>query len=632
MPALILTEEQEALANLRDGCFLVVAPPGSGKTEVIAHRIMRLLAATEGTEANILALSYTKNAAASMQRRVTSYLGEQPRRALFTNYHAFCYDALVHYGRLIGLGESLTIYETVDDRLQALSQGLTDEGFLAQGTEIPRREGQQCLDEIGRLKRGLVLPAAAPESASALGFPLNAVYRAYDLALMQNAALDFDSILLNAYQLFTQQPRVAEHYRSIYQYILIDEAQDTSAIQYEILRALCGTAHRNVFMVADPAQSIFSFTGASARHTESFLEDFGAERRVLSTTFRCGQRVIETAQRLAKAAGRPWAVALTSKSVAPGLATFDEFDDEPAEARAAADWAQELLASGLPLAALGPNESPSIAPEQIAILGRTRFQLQALVTELDSRGVDYHFAAGDAGIFEADEYRILLYCLKVLANPKDAAIAGSLVAAARRIAATHRFEVAADKAEAAELFWSLATEFGESPLGKLFWLCHANADSPSIDDTLDGLLDWAPSGNGESLADGLLDGDRDFFLNRVLAFRANTSPEARSWAGLTLELGSAPKPEAPGIRLLTVHAAKGLEFLAVSVVGMNEGAFPDFRNSDGEALESERRLIYVAVTRAARVLRLTRPRVRATRFGQRLQNVSRFVEEAGLAH
>jgi len=145
------------------------------------------------------------------------------------------------------------------------------------------------------------------------------------------------------------------------------------------------------------------------------------------------------------------------------------------------------------------------------------------------------------------------------------------------------------------------------------------------------ILAWevAPDGDEVPLAD-LLGADREFLSQRWTTYKSTVDWKDRTWQGLLMEILNRPKPESPGFRVLTVHAAKGLEFRAVTVLGLNEGSFPDFRNTDGDALAGEQRLAYVAATRAARVLRLSRPRYRSTRFGQRAQDESRFIALTGI--
>lgn len=630
--SITLTPEQEAIVSLTDGAYLVVAPPGSGKTEVLAQRIVRLIQSAPDAGFKVLALSFTKNAAATMRRRVGDRLGEFTWRVMCTTYHAFCTDLLRSYGDLVGVPSDFTLYDTDEDRLQALAQGLVEEGVIGDPSDIDRAAALEALGVIGRLKRDLVLPTAAPENASKWSVPLSVAYRAYELALQNNGALDFDGVLVKAHELLRTQPELCAQYRRSYRYILIDEAQDTSTAQYELLRALCGDEQRNVLMVADPAQSIYAFAGASAKFIEAFERDFGAERYVLGTTFRCGSEILRIAAALQSSGTKAQTESRAHTARAKGWVSFGAWNSERDEAVATVDWAEALIRDGLPASSVAAEEQNSIRAEELAIVARSRNHLQAVLAELDVRSIPYHFSAGESGIFDTEEYTALLYGLKVLAHERDVALARSLIAHIKRskLGAVVR-DYDSLLADAAALLAALADDVAgtnvEVPIATLSAAAAGRDEMPVV---LERLADWDP---GLAVTDAddadLLNGDRELFRERWIQYRNRPESVQRGWHGLVLELVSTPRPEAPGVRVLTVHAAKGLEFKAVAIVGLNDGSFPDFRNLDGKDIEGERRLMYVGVTRASRALWLSRPRVRQTRFGSRSQEPSRFLLEMG---
>ncbi len=631
--SITLTPEQEAIVSLTDGAYLVVAPPGSGKTEVLAQRVVRLVQSAPNAGFKVLALSFTKNAAATMRRRVGDRLGEFTWRVICTTYHAFCTDLLRNYGELVGLPSDFTLYDTDEDKLQALAQGLVEEGVLAEPSAIDRNAAIEALALIGRLKRDLVLPTAAPNTASAKwSVPLSVAYRAYELALRKNGALDFDGVLVKAHELLRTQPDVCGQYRRSYRYILIDEAQDTSTAQYEILRALCGDEHRNVLMVADPAQSIYAFAGASAKFVDAFERDFAAERYVLGTTFRCGSEILRIAATLQSAGTKAQTESRAQTARAKGWVSFGAWDSEQDEAVATVDWSEGVIRDGLPASSVAVEEPRSVRAEELAIVARSRNHLHAVLAELDDRNIPYHFSTGESGVFDTEEYTALLYGLKVLANERDVALARSLIAHIRRSkVGTRVSDHDGLLDDAAQLLLALGDDLAGTRMAvPIATLSDAAAGGHPMAAVLQRLADWDPS-PGVTDADeaDLLNGDRELFRERWIQYRNRPESVQRGWHGLVLELVSTPRPEAPGIRVLTVHAAKGLEFKAVAIVGLNDGSFPDFRNLNGKDIESERRLMYVGVTRASRALWLSRPRVRQTRFGSRGQEPSRFLSEMG---
>jgi len=633
LPSIVLTPEQEAIVSLTDGAYLVVAPPGSGKTEVLAQRIVRLIQSAPDAGFKVLALSFTKSAAATMRRRVGDRLGEFTWRVMCTTYHAFCTDLLRSYGDLVGVPSDFTLYDTDEDRLQALAQGLVEEGVIGDPSDIDRSAALEALGVIGRLKRDLILSTAAADKPSAKwSVPLSVAYRAYELALRRNGALDFDGVLVKAHELLRTQPELCAQYRRSYRYILIDEAQDTSTAQYELLRALCGDEHRNVLLVADPAQSIYAFAGASAKFIEAFERDFGAERYVLGTTFRCGSEILRIASALQPQGTKAPTVSRAQTARAKGWVSFGAWNSERDEAVATVDWSEGLIRDGLPASSVAAEEQPRIRAEEVAIVARSRNHLHAVLAELDGRNIPYHFSTGESGVFDTEEYTALLYGLKVLANERDVALARSLIAhITRSKVGTCVSDHDGLLDDAAELLAALGGDLaGTSMAVPITALSDAAAGRNSMAAVVQRLADWDP---GKDVTDAdeadLLNGDRELFLERWIQYRNRPESVQRGWHGLVLELVATPRPEAPGVRVLTVHAAKGLEFKAVAIVGLNDGSFPDFRNLDGKDIEGERRLMYVGVTRASRALWLSRPRVRQTRFGSRSQEPSRFLSEMG---
>src|SRR3954469_6337399 len=296
MPRFVPTPEQAAVIALTEGAHLVTAPPGSGKTQVLTQRIVRLLTESRGQSFRILALTFTTKAAENMRVRIETEAGDEWRRVTTATFHSFCLDVLQHYGEHIGITGDLTIYENEDDRIEALARGLTDEGILVGRTDQDVKSLRQLLQKIGRLKRDLVPPSAVQaEPDDEKIARTDVAYAAYDRTLHLFNAVDFDDLLGLAYPLFIEAPGVARHYRRLYRYILVDEAQDPSRAQYEVLRALCGSEQRNVMMVADADQYIYRFAGASDQFLKRFLVDFEAERHRLSLNFRCAEAVVSVA-------------------------------------------------------------------------------------------------------------------------------------------------------------------------------------------------------------------------------------------------------------------------------------------------------------------------------------------------
>src|ERR1700682_6116375 len=620
------TPAQAAVIQLRAGNYLITAPPGSGKTETIARRIASILDESPDESFKLLALTFTKKAASAMRARVRDQTGQDSNRLTVSTYHAFCLDILRHYGKAVGVPSEPTLYDSEHDRTEALLRGLEAEGLVSQSADPDRETLRNVLDQISALKRNLRPPEGVPRDAVSGSLPIADAYRAYDGVLQRQGALDFDHVLVKTYELLIQQPRVARHYRTIYRYVMVDEAQDTNRAQYEILKALFGVDHNNVLMVADPAQSIYGFSGANQRFLEDFATEFAAQRRPLDENFRCAQRIVVAANRLLPSERQ------NLHSGIEGEVRTIVFPDENAEAQGNLAWVRALLTAGLPEDCLRPGESPSVRSEEIAILGRNRLHLRAGITTLDAAAnVPYYFSAGSRGVFDSELYQLGLAALRLLARPGDIGL---------RLSWLGQLDIRNDDtaSEAAEIpisdFLSgAATHLVPGPTQDLVTQLAVWSDLSSVDKLMEQLVKWMPAEGGATpeLAE-LWVSDRTELAERWRIYANTVEQRHQSWQDWVLRLADEPRTDPEGVRVFTVHASKGLEFKCVCVVGMNEGSFPDFRSTRVDAdLAGERRLAYVAATRASRIVRLTRPAKSETRLGPRLQEPSRFLQEMGLS-
>ena len=619
------TPAQAAVIQLRAGNYLIAAPPGSGKTETIARRIASVLEETPNESFKLLALTFTKKAASTMKARVREQTGTDSTRVTVSTYHAFCLDILRHYGKAVGVPSEPTIYDSEHDRSEALLRGLEAEGLVSRNTAPDRNMLRDLLEQISALKRNLKPPDGVPADAVLGSVPLADAYRAYDEVLQRQSALDFDHVLVKTYELLIQQPRVARHYRTIYRYVMVDEAQDTNRAQYEILKALFGVDHGHVLMVADPAQSIYGFSGANLKFLDDFVADFSAERRPLDENFRCAREIILVANRLLPSERE------NLHSGIEGEVSVRCFADEDEEARGSLDWVRNLLTTGLPADCYRAGESASVKSEEIAILGRNRLHLRAVIEVLNTAPeIPYYFSAGSRGVFDSELYQLALATLRLLASPTDIVLRLSLLG---------QLNIRDDAAGSAPAEISVSDFLAEAsdgikagPARDLLASLGRWSVAPSVGTLMDQLVQWMPAEEADAPELGELWVSDGAELSERWRIYTNTVEERqRSWQDWVVRLADEPRNDPPGVRIFTVHASKGLEFKCVCVVGMNEGSFPDFRSTKRDAdLAGERRLAYVAATRASRMLRFSRPAKRETRYGPRLQEASRFLQEMGL--
>lgn len=627
-----LTPSQRAVVDIGAGSVLVTAPPGSGKTHVLVQRIVRLLGESAGANFRILALTFTLRAAEEMRSRIETQTGEEWRRVTACTFHSFSLDVLRHYGSAIGVAPDVTILHSDQDRREALARSIVEEGYDLPSGKDGSRILRELLEQIGRLKRRLV-PAGGAPAENGEGVPVRAAYEAYDRTLSRYGVVDFDDLLMLAYRLFVEHPRIARHYRRMFRYILIDEAQDTSRAQYGILRALCGDEHRNVMLVADADQSIFRFAGASSEYLNHFLADFDARRIELPDNFRCGDAIVRAANSLiARNPDRPFQPEMISATRAPGHVKVLTLRDEEEEATAVADRVEWLLEHGLREAWVSDGEERVLRPWQICVMARTRYSLSSVLDRLDERGLAPSFALDEAEFFESRRFRFVYNGLRALANPRDLLSREGLLADVPGLDEDGLVGLRDSPLPAMLKELKKRSDPALSALAGL--LGEAAEKEPPVADILRRIreaISASPSDeDGERAA---LVRDRQFLDTRWGVYRSHTTPEQRVLTGFLGEVALAGRrnPEGDGVRVRTVHSAKGLEFRAVFLLGMNDGTFPDYRSTSGAGLAEERRNAYVAVTRAARLLCLSRPRLRRMPWGDlRGQTRSRFLDEMGL--
>lgn len=622
-----LTPEQEAVVALGDGSYLVIAPPGSGKTTVLTERVARLLSGERDTF-RILALTFTNKAAANMRERLFEAVGRHTQRATVSTFHSFCLDVLRSYGDRIGVPTQPSIYENEEDRLAALERGVSDDGYGVLG----RKELRQLLGEICSLKRSLTSIEDAPGTIE-FGVPLTVAYGAYERTLRQYDALDFDDLLLFTHRLFVTEPRVAAHYQRMFRYIVMDEAQDTSTAQFEVLRVMCGAEHRNVMLVADADQSIYGFAGATPKNLDQFVRSFGAQKVALTQNFRSARSIVDAANHLIK--HNPDRITTGSGMAAATLAAGQVLAfsraDEDAEAATMLATVKHILESGLDVESVYPGETTRVQPEDICILGRSRLALAATLRALEQSGMRYVFSPGREGFFETSTFRMVEAGLRLIANPADILARRTIVRFAPQ-AVSGEPDIAIPPVELVAALEGAAPVAARPIVSGLVMLARNPAN---VNDAIQAIAAAGVAPHGTAVDDESIrwSVDAATLMQRWTQFSASAPAAERTLGRFVahLALVGRSSAEGPGVRVLTIHAAKGLEFRAVLVVGMNEGTFPDFRSVGSEKLlADERRNAYVAITRAERLLMLTRPRARETSAGVFQDPPSRFLAEMGI--
>lgn len=589
-----LSEEQVQVVNSGADALLVLASAGSGKTEVVARRVERLLTETPADDSRILALTYTVKAADELRERLNARLGVLARRVESDTLHGFSHSLVRAYGTRIGLPPEPELLTRDEDRLEQLR-----EWCETQGLNLPEdpRETFRLLD----------LARARGED--------NEMVRAWSDALSSVSALDYPALLTAAIDLLSL-PSVRRQVRRLYSTVVIDEAQNLTQAQYALIQALVLDEVRIMIptmLVGDDKQSIVSFAGADPRLLERFRSDFHATKLTLTRNFRSAQVLSETANRVAHRLGHE--TASGSTFAAPGKLLTAEFADESAEAEGVAEWIRQILADGLPQDALGPAESTAIRPEDIAVLARSAAALRHVSQILERRKVPYALASTTDEWFSTTQGRIVFEIIGIHTDPAHR----STYRAIGRL--LDRSPLPPTSVE--EVKSSLAA-FEDSAIGQLATLL----DLTHVDELLPALRTLKSPASADDSRLAAWQDDLDQFERAWFAFDQSADRTAVTWGNFKLHCFRLQRGDAlaPGVRLLTVHKAQGQEFSAVAVVGLNAGQFPDFRATTQETLTSELRTFYVALTRARRVLMLTRSTQRETRYGPRRTDPSPFLD------
>ncbi len=629
-----LNPEQHRAVVTTEGPVLVLAGAGTGKTRVITVRMAFLVQRRREPVApeNILAMTFTNKAAREMRERVASLVGKNKASGLFVGtFHSFAIDLLRRYGDAIGLGR-FSISDG-SDQLSILRSALRE---LATGDV--RMQPGDALSRISLWKNRMVEAEAALEAAADEREELAArAWQRYQEQLGRSRALDFDDILIQTLRLLRLEGGPVEKLRRQYRYVMVDEYQDTNGPQYEIVRAIAGK-HRNLCVVGDDDQSIYGWRGADITKILNFERDFrGAAVVKLETNYRSTEEILAAANRVI--ANNPGRHEKTLRSHAGRGAPVRRLiaPDEESEANAVVGEIRRLV------------DERQARWGDYAILFRTGPQARVFEAELRAENVPYVLVGG-MSFFDRKEVRDVVAYLKLLVNPDDeVALLRAINAPPRGIgkASIDRIlEFSSRQGIPVSQAFLRAEEVDGVPAA-------AARAAAAFFGTLD--AERRRSGSLPSRVEALLEAvsyrtevDRSYpdaetrvqrwsAVDEVLNFAENherrrESPSLETFLhDLALEANDDQTSEDPGSRnqvtLMTLHAAKGLEYPRVYLVGMEEGILPHIRAVAEDTIDEERRLAYVGITRAREHLTMTRARSRA-RHGHRADTMpSRFLFE-----
>ncbi|HEX5584338.1 ATP-dependent helicase [Gaiella sp.] len=618
--------QREAVLHV-EGPLLVVAGAGSGKTRVLTHRVAHLIRAHGIKPNEILAITFTNKAATEMRERLERMLGHTARAIWILTFHAACGRMLRREAERLGYRASFTIYDQAD-QVRLVKSCLEELG------KDPKRFTPRGIHaQISNAKNQLVSPEEYTARVSSFWDQTVAeVYELYQRRLFRSNAVDFDDILMLTVQVLERFPEARERWQGAFRHILVDEYQDTNHAQYRLLQLLA-EKHRNVFAVGDPDQSIYAFRGADIRNILDFERDFGGAGVVaLEQNYRSTNRILEAANAVIDNNRDRKPKRLWSDLGEGDPVEVVEVEDEHAEARFVAAEIARLVEEGA-------------SASEIAVFYRTNAQSRVLEDVLVRQGVPYQVIGGPR-FYERAEIRDAVAYMAVLHNPSDAVSLMRIANRPRRGIGDTSIQRLVAHAEALGISLWEATADPEAA-----GVATASARAiRSFRQVMESLMSAAQELEVDELVQAVLERS-----GTIEAYEAERTIEARGRLENLEELvGSAQeyrrRMEEPAlggfleevqlqsdqdtlasdeaqVTLMTIHNAKGLEYRAVFLIGMEDGIFPHSRSIEDNEVEEERRLAYVGMTRAMERLTLTHATARSL-YGRRDYNLpSRFLDE-----
>ncbi|GAB4093241.1 ATP-dependent helicase [Flaviaesturariibacter terrae] len=638
-----LNERQREAVVTTEGPLMIVAGAGSGKTKVLTTRIAHLMA--KGVDSfNILALTFTNKAAAEMKERVEHILASREARNLYIGtFHSVFARILRAEAHRIGYPNSFTIYDT--DDAKSVVKAVTGELNL----DVQHYKPNAVYNRISGAKNGLVSPKEymtdyhiQQEDMRANRPMIGHIYDAYAKRCFKNGAMDFDDLLYKFYELLKNFPEVLHKYQHKFKYIMIDEYQDTNPAQYEIIKLL-GAAHENVCVVGDDAQSIYSFRGATIENILQFQKDYDDAKVIkLEQNYRCTQNILAIANEVIKQnKGQIPKTLFTENETGEKIRLVRTMTDND-EGKFIADAIQELRLRN------------HYVNKDFAILYRTNAQSRSFEESLRRHNIPYTIYGG-ISFYQRKEIKDYIAYLRLIVNPKDEeALKRIINYPVRGIGKTSVDRAVMHANEQGISMWEVLESAGmfgfkAGTLAAIEEFVLMIRSFKSMLETKNAYdiafhVGKQTSFVKELFNDKSTEGVQRYenvqeLLNSIKEFVETPMSEESGEVGdkslssylqqIVLLTDSDQKdPDADTVKLMTIHAAKGLEYPVVFVGGLEEGLFPNQMSlNTREELEEERRLFYVAVTRAKGRLHLTYANTRY-RFGQLVQSdASRFISE-----
>jgi DNA helicase-2/ATP-dependent DNA helicase PcrA len=635
-----LNAQQKKAVLQTDGPVLILAGAGSGKTRVLTHRVAYLIDECGVNPWNIMAITFTNKAAGEMRERVDNIVGFGAESIWVSTFHSSCARILRRYGDRLGYGTNFTIYDT-DDSKQLMKD--ICKRYQLETTQLKLR---QIMHAISRSKDNLVGPDEYAMSAGNdyIKSKISKAYTEYQSALLKNNALDFDDLIMKTVELFKKNPDVLEYYQDRFRYIMVDEYQDTNTAQFELIRLLADK-YKNLCVVGDDDQSIYRFRGANIRNILDF-EKYYKDATVikLEQNYRSTQQILDAANAvICNNLGRKDKALWTDVNDGEKV-HLRQFDTSQDEAKFIATEIGSLKRKG------------KLSYDDTAVLYRTNAQSRELETRFRYEGIPYDIVGG-VNFYSRREIKDLLAYLKTIDSGRDDISVKRIINVPKRGIGATTIGHVQDYADQRQIsfFEALCEADQIVAVGKsaaklkafvdMIMSFRSKQQKMSLEElikdviSVTGFMDYVRTLDDDDNSSD--DNDRaqnvDELISGIAAYEENEEIEQPTLSGFLEEVTLVSDIDRIGddnekVLLMTLHSAKGLEFENVYLSGMEEGVFPGYmtlqaEDSDPEAIEEERRLAYVGITRAKRNLTLTAAKRRMVRGESQYNRLSRFVDE-----
>ena len=626
-----MNSEQSEAVRTTEGPLLIMAGAGSGKTRVLTHRIAYLLDEKDVSPYNILAITFTNKAAKEMNARVEHLVGEEAQVIWMSTFHSMCVRILRRDADRIGIERNFTIIDPTDQK------SVIKDVLKSENIDSKRFEPRMFIGAISNLKNELKTPEDAQKEANDFHSQMVAtVYKGYQRQLSRNEALDFDDLIMTTINLFERVPETLEYYQNKFQYIHVDEYQDTNKAQYTLVKLLANK-FKNLCVVGDSDQSIYGWRGADIQNILSFEEDYPEAKTIfLEQNYRSTKNILNAANEVIKH---------NSERKPKGLWTANSGGDKIQyyEAMTERDEAEYVVKEIMKHQRSGKKYS------EMAILYRTNAQSRVLEETFMKSNIPYTMVGGQK-FYDRKEIKDLLSYLRVIANSNDDISLQRIINVPKRGIGPSSVEkiqtyalqnnISMFDALAEVDFIGLSKKVTQECISFYEMIQNLIKEqefleiSEIVDEVLQksgyrDMLDREQSIESRSRLENL-----DEFMSVPKDYEENTHLEEQSLINFLTDLSLvADIDEADtqnGVTLMTMHSAKGLEFPIVFIMGMEESLFPHIRaikSEDDHEMEEERRICYVAITRAEELLYITNATTRML-FGRSQSNMpSRFLKE-----